>query len=134
MEHVHILNISSEDRLTSATEKAIQKKPHPLAPFLDQGTKTNNVTRKLQEIFTPRQQNEVSTCVTRRVVTRIMNCAATRVILPIIDDDEIGTIIMKRCNNTVQGGEVTHYFDNEKLYLIVYDNEENEKISFRQPY
>ena len=39
---------------------------------------------------------------------------------------------MERYNNTVQRGEVTHYFEDEKLYFIVYDNKENERISFRQ--
>ena len=34
---------------------------------------------------------------------------------------------MKRYNNTVQRGEVIHYFDNEKLYFIVDDNRDNEK-------
>ena len=39
---------------------------------------------------------------------------------------------MKRYNNLVQRGEVKQYFNYEKLYFIVYDNGENEKISFRQ--
>ena len=48
-EHVQMQKISSEDRLASATEGLIEilKKPHPLTPFLDQGTKTNDDIRKL---------------------------------------------------------------------------------------
>ena len=52
--------------------------------------------------------------------------------LPTIDENEIGTVIMKRDNNTVRRGEVTHYYKDEKLYFIVYENGENEKISFQQ--
>ena len=61
--HVQMPKTSSENRLASATEDliAILKKPHPPTLFLDQGTKTNDAIRKLQEIFTPRQQNEAST-------------------------------------------------------------------------
>ena len=51
--------------------------------------------------------------------------------LPTIDEDEIGTITMKKYNNTVQQGEVTHYFEDEKLYFIVYESGDNEKISNR---
>ena len=64
--------------------------------------------------------------------TRVTNQAATRVALPTIDNDEIETIIMKRYNNTVQWGEVIHYFDDKKLYLILYDNRDNKKTNFRQ--
>ena len=52
--------------------------------------------------------------------------------LPTLDEDEIGIIIIKRHNNTVQRGEVTHYFDNGKLYFIVYENGDNKKVSYRQ--
>ena len=58
--------------------------------FLDQGTKTNDAIQKLQEIFTPRQQNEVSTRVLGRASSRVIR-AATRVELSTIDEDEIGT-------------------------------------------
>ena len=124
---------SSEDRLASATEDLIDilKKPHPPTPFLDQGTKTNDAIRKLREIFIPRQQNEASTRIPGRAATRVnrqleeyqqqhfnANCTATRVELPTIDGDEIGTIIMKNYNNTIQRGEVTHYFE-DKLYMKV---------------
>ena len=65
---------SSKDRLASATEDlvAILKKSHPPTPFLNQGTKTNDAIQKLQEIFTPRQQNE-STRVPGRAATRVTN-------------------------------------------------------------
>ena len=56
---------------------------------------------------------------------------ATRVELPTIDEDEIGTIIMKNYNNKIQQGEVTHYFEDEKQYFIVYKSGDNEKISNR---
>ena len=81
---------SSKDQLASATEDliAILKKPHPPTPFLDQGTKTNDAIQKLQEIFTPRQQNE-STRVSSQAATRVMNRAATRVGLPTINENEI---------------------------------------------
>ena len=104
---------SSEDRLTSTTKDliAILKKPHPPTPFLDQGTKTNGVIQKLQKIFAPRQQNEAS--------TRVLGRASPRVELPTIDEDEIGTRIMKNCNNKIQRGEITHYFKDEKRYFIV---------------
>ena len=50
-------------------------------------------------------------------------------VLPIIDKDEIGTIITKNYNNKIQRGEVTPYFEDKKGHLIVYKNGENEKIS-----
>ena len=127
-EHVQMPTTSSEDRLASATEDLIEilKKPHPPTPFLDQGTKTNDAIRKLQEIFTPRQRDGASTRVLRREATRVVrqpeegqqqhfnrNRAAPRVELPIISENEIGTIIMKNYNNTIQRGEVTHYFEDE---------------------
>ena len=48
-EHIQMSQISSEDRLASATEDLITvpKKPHPPTLFLDQGTKTNDAIRKL---------------------------------------------------------------------------------------
>ena len=109
---------SSEDRLASATEDliAILKKLHPPTPFLDQGTKTNDAIRKLREIFIPKQQNEASTRVPGRASPRVnrqreeeqqqhfnTNRAATRVALPTIDEDEIGTKIMK--TTTIQYNE-----------------------------
>ena len=42
------------------------------------------------------------------------NGAATRVELLTINEDEIGTIIMKNYNNTIQRGEVTHCFEDKK--------------------
>ena len=80
---------------------------------MDQGTKTNDAIRKLQEIFTPRQLNETSTRVTGCASTMVTQ-AATRVELPTIDNNEIGATIMKKYNNTVQRGEVTHYFENKR--------------------
>ena len=60
-----------------------------------------------------------------------MNRTATKVELPTIDEDEIGTIIMKNYDNKIQQGEVTHYFEDEKRYFIVYKSGENEKVSNR---
>ena len=60
-----------------------------------------------------------------------VNRAVTRVELPTIDEDEIGTIIMKNYNNKIQQGEVTHYFTDEKKYFIVYESGDNEKINNR---
>ena len=37
-------------------------------------------------------------------------------------------IIMKSYNNKIQQGEVTHYFEDEKRYFIVYESGENENI------
>ena len=68
----------------------------------------------------------------RRAATRVTNREATRIQLPTVNENGIGTIVMKRYNNRVQCGEVTQYFDKEKLYSIVYDNGENKKISFEQ--
>ena len=132
LEHVQMPQTSSEDRLASATKNliAIWKKLHPPTPFLDQGTKTNDNIRKLQKIFTPRQQNEAFTRVMERGSTR-MNQTATRVVLPTIDEVEIGMIIMKNYNNKIQRGEVTHEFEDEKRYFIVYKSGDDEKISHR---
>ena len=58
----------------------------------------------------------------------MVNQEATRVELPTIDVAEIGTVIMKNYNNKIQRGEVTHYFEDEKRYFIVYESGENEKI------
>ena len=54
-----------------------------------------------------------------------------KVELPTIDEDEIETIIIERYSNTVRQVEMTHYFDNEKLHFIVYDNRDNEKNKFQ---
>ena len=72
-EHVQMQKMSPANRLAGTTEDlvAILKKPHQLTPFLDQGTKTNDVIRKFQKIFTPQQQNEAATRVTRRAATRV---------------------------------------------------------------
>ena len=58
-----------------------------------------------------------------------VNRAATRMELAAINKDEIGTIIMKNCNNKIQQGEVTHYFEDKKRYFIVYGSGDNRKIS-----
>ena len=59
------------------------------------------------------------------------NRVATRVALPTITEDEIGTKIMKNYNNTIQRGEVTHYNENERLYFIEYESGDNEQVSSR---
>ena len=140
LEHVQMQKTSAEDRLASAAKDliAVLKKPYPPTPFLDQGTKTNDSIRKLREIFTSRQRNEASTRVLGRAATRVtrqpegdqqqhfnVNRVTTRVELPTINEDEIGTIIMKNYNNTIQRGEVTNYFKYEKRYFIVYDSGDN---------
>ena len=56
-----------------------------------------------------------------------VNRTATRVELPTIDKDEIGTIIMKNYNNSIQRGEVIHYFEDEKRYFIVYESGDHKK-------
>ena len=74
------------------------------------------------------------TCLATRVqgaVTRVQG-AATRVLLPTIDENEIGTRVRKRYNNAIHNGEVTHYYTDEKLYFISYENGENEKINQSQ--
>ena len=116
-EHVQMPKTSEEDRLVSATKDltVILKKPHPPTPFLDQGTKKNDAINKLSEIFTPRQRNEAATRVPGRAATRVVrqpeedqqqhfnvNQSAPRVALPTINEDEIGTMIMKNYNNTIQ--------------------------------
>ena len=67
--HVQMPKTSSEDRLASATEDlvAILNKPHRATPFLNQGTKTNEAIKQPQEIFTPRQQNEPTNCLTEQL-------------------------------------------------------------------
>ena len=62
--------------------------------------KTNDAIWKLQEIFTTRQRNKASTRVSGRASPRV-NQEAQRVELPTIDDDKIGTIIMKNYNNKI---------------------------------
>ena len=62
--------------------------------------------------------------------TRV-NRTATRVELPTIDEDGIGTIITKNYNNSIQRGEVIHYFEDKKRYFIVYESGDNNKISNR---
>ena len=59
--------------------------------------------------------------------------AATRVNVrsPTIDENEIGTITRKRYNNVIHNGEITHYYKNQKLYIVSYENGENEKINQR---
>ena len=44
----------------------------------------------------------------------------------------MGTRVWKRYNNTINNGEVTHYYADENLYFISYENGENEKIHQRQ--
>ena len=61
-----------------------------------------------------------------------MQGAATRVQLPTIDENEMGTRVQKRYNNAIQNGEVTHYYADENLYFISYENGENEKINQQQ--
>ena len=61
-----------------------------------------------------------------RSATRVQG-AATRVQLPTIDENEIGTKVWKRYNNAIHNGEVTHYYADENLYFISYENRENEK-------
>ena len=38
---------------------------------------------------------------------------------------------MKNYNNTIQRGEVTHYFEDKKRYSIVYESGDIEKVSSR---
>ena len=66
-----------------------------------------------------------------RSATRVQG-EATRVQLPTIEENETGIVIRKRYNNAIRNGEVTHYYTDENLYFISYDNGENEKINQRQ--
>ena len=66
-----------------------------------------------------------------RSATRVQG-AATRVQLPTIEENEIGTVIRKRYNNGIHNGEVTHYYTDVNLYFISYENGENEKINQHQ--
>ena len=49
-----------------------------------------------------------------RSATRVHG-AATRVHLPTIEENEIGTKVRKRYNNAIHNGEVTHYYTDEIL-------------------
>lgn len=62
--------------------------------------------------------DEASTRVTRHAPTA-MTRSDTRVELPTIEENEIEKIFMKRYNNKVQQGEVTHYYEDGKLYFIL---------------
>ena len=53
---------------------------------------------------------------------------ATRVQLPTIDVNEIGTRVSIRYNNAIHNGEVTNYYDDRKMYFVSYENDENKKI------
>ena len=87
----------------------------------------------MSSIFTPRQRNEAATRVAGQQEDQHQhfntNQVATRVTLPTINEDEIGTKIRKNYNNTIQRGEVTHYNKNEKLYYITYDSGDNEQVT-----
>ena len=120
---------SSEDRLTEVTENLVEilQKSHPPTPFLNQGTKSNDAIRELQKIFKPRQkQNETNRM--NRSSTRVQG-TATRVQLPTINDNETGTRVQELYNNVIHNGEVTHYYADEDLYFVSYENGENEKIN-----
>ena len=58
-----------------------------------------------------------------------MQGAATKVQLPIINENGIGTKVRKQYNNAIHNGEVTHYYADENLYFVSYVNGENEKIN-----
>ena len=94
---------------------------------MDQGTKTNDAIKELQRLFKPRQQPNETTRMNRSA-TRVQG-AATRVQLPTIDENEMCTRVRKRYNNAGHNSEVTHYYTDEKLYFISYENGENEKIN-----
>ena len=101
------------------------------------GTKTNDAIKELQKIFKPRQQPNETTRRNRSAIkvqgtdTRVCG-AATRVLLPTIDENEIGTRVQKRYNNTIHNCEATQYYTDGNLYFISYENGENEKINERQ--
>ena len=83
---------SSEDKLTHVTEDLVEilQKSHPPTPFLDQGTKTNDAIQELKKIFKPRQKQTTETTIMNRAATRVQG-TGTRVQLPIINKNEIGT-------------------------------------------
>ena len=112
---------SSEDRLASATEDLVEilQKLHPVTPFWDQGTKTNDAIQELQKIFKPRQRDSAESTRMQGTGTRV----STR--SPTINENEIGAILQKRYNNAIHNGGVTHSYDDEQLYFISYENGEN---------
>ena len=52
--------------------------------------------------------------------------------LPTIEENEIGTRIRKRYKGAIHNGEITHYYTDENLYFVSYENGDNEKINQRQ--
>ena len=116
-----------EGKLHGILSSPAKQNTYPPTPFLNQGTKTNDAIKEFQKIFQPRQKDIVES-------TRGLGRAVIRVNarFPIINENEIGAIVQKQYNNTVHNGEITHYYKNEKLYFLSYENGGNEKISQQQ--
>ena len=72
-QHVQTPQISSEDRLASATKNLVKilQKSHPPTPFLDQGTKTNDAIQDLQKRFQPRQRDNTKPTRVQDTATRV---------------------------------------------------------------
>ena len=71
---------------------------------------------------------------TGATATRVTGAVVSRVAerLSTIQENEIGAEIMKQFNNKLYRGTVTEYCDDEKLYLVSYENNDEERINQKQ--
>ena len=139
--HVQIPKTSSEDQLASITEELVAKlqKSHPLAPYLNQGTETNDAIRELQKLF-HQQQKDTSPRVTgdNTAATRVQQKSngsprvAERLTIIKKEPHEIGTKIMKKFKNKLYRGIITDYYRKGKQYLVNYKDGDKEIMSHRQ--
>ena len=118
----------------------ILKRPHPSTLFLDQGTKTNNTINKLQEIYLPLERDKTTDSSPRMIknTTPIrVHVTSPRVetidrLIAIQKPHEIGTERMERFKKKVYREMVTKYIKGGKIYVIEYEDGDDETMNYRQ--
>lgn len=133
--HVQTPTTCSEDQPANITEGLVAVLPriHPPTPITDQGTKTNDTIQKLKEIFQPEQKNQSSRMI-GATATRVTGAAVPREAerLSIVQENEMGTEIVKRFNNKIYRGIVTKYYVDKKTYLVSYEDNDGETMNHKQ--
>ena len=135
--HVEMPNTSSEERLTQVTQDLIDvlQHPHPKTPFLDQGGKTSDVIKMLQQIFQPPQRDDTSNTASSPRVPETAHQAPRVLRTDIVRRQSPRVLELKRRREAQQANKVQQQTPNVPLpphyAYAVWDDEEHRMLEFR---
>jgi hypothetical protein len=135
--HVEMPHTSSEERLTQVTQDLIDvlQHPHPKTPFLDQGGKTSDAIKMLQQIFQPPQRDDTSNTASSPRVPETAHQAPRVLRTDIVRRQSPRVLELKRRREAQQANKVQQQTPNVPLpphyAYAVWDDEEHRMLEFR---